>query len=485
MVRASARKRLWLGAGGVALFVATIFGVYAIFPQKQQNHRTIAVDFIAFYTAGAFVREGRADRMYDLAVTQRYQHEMALGFGQDIGRACGPWWNPPFYALAFVPLAHLPYPTALNVWMGINILCAAVACWLLVRMLPQGTSWRSWALVPVLTVLSTPFIHALSHGQNTGTSLLLLAVTVTLWRKEQTRGQGDKGIRSEATRRQGDKETRRTGNTNHQPCTNSLVPLPPCPIVPSSLFAGLIGGLLFYKPQLAAVLAAMMLLDLGWRAAAGYAVTGAALLLVTLIVLPGSLTDYLHRMPQNLHHVQAQTSYVWERHVTFKAFWRLLLQGRGIGSTSPLVTILSLACSGAIGAMLAGAALRARWRGRFAPQVRDRLIAATIAATPLLMPFYFDYDQLLLLVPAVLLARELMTRTRSFPLPRADRWLLAVWPAYYVWLMMNPDVAEKSGVNLTVPMLSVLATLLVLRTNRRDVAKVEQVRSEPALSIAA
>ena len=30
---------------------------------------------------------------------------------------------------------------------------------------------------------------------------------------------------------------------------------------------------------------------------------------------------------------------------------------------------------------------------------RDRLIAATIVATPLLMPFYFDYDLLLLSVP--------------------------------------------------------------------------------------
>ena len=37
---------------------------------------------------------------------------------------------------------------------------------------------------------------------------------------------------------------------------------------------------------------------------------------------------------------------------------------------------------------------------------RDRLIAAAIAATPLLMPFYFDYDQLLLAIPAVLLAAE-------------------------------------------------------------------------------
>ena len=39
---------------------------------------------------------------------------------------------------------------------------------------------------------------------------------------------------------------------------------------------------------------------------------------------------------------------------------------------------------------------------------RDRGIAAAIVCTPLLTPFYFDYDLLLLSVPAVLFAAEVL-----------------------------------------------------------------------------
>ncbi len=43
------------------------------------------------------------------------------------------------------------------------------------------------------------------------------------------------------------------------------------------------------------------------------------------------------------------------------------------------------------------------------------LIAATVASTPLLMPFYFDYDQLLLAIPAVLFAAEWIRRAGFRP----------------------------------------------------------------------
>src|SRR6185437_13575806 len=94
--------------------------------------------------------------------------------------------------------------------------------------MPVPLSWRSWALVPVLMMLSTPFIHALSHAQNTCTSLLLLTMTVVLWRKQR------------------------------------------------AVAAGLVGGLLFYKPQLWAVLMCVLVFSLGWRSLIGLSMTGMA-----------------------------------------------------------------------------------------------------------------------------------------------------------------------------------------------------------------
>jgi hypothetical protein len=103
---------------------------------------------------------------------------------------------------------------------------------------------------------------------------------------------------------------------------------------------------------------------------------------------------------------------------------------------------------------------------------RDRLIAATITATPLLMPFYFDYDQLLLAIPAVLFAADLIGRDRTVPLPWTDRWLLRLWPAQYAWLMLNSDIADLTRVNLGVPLLAAVAGLLIVRAGKQAVGAV-------------
>ena len=99
---------------------------------------------------------------------------------------------------------------------------------------------------------------------------------------------------------------------------------------------------------------------------------------------------------------------------------------------------------------------------------RDRLIAAAIFATPLLMPFYFDYDQLLLAIPVVLFAAEMIARDPSRPLPTADRALLWLWPAQYAWLTMNPDIAQLTHVNVGVLLLAAVGSLLIWRAARAN-----------------
>ena len=133
--------------------------------------------------------------------------------------------------------------------------------------------------MPLLVLLPFPLWQAMGHQQNTFISLLLLLISVTCWR-------ADKGFA-----------------------------------------AGAVLGLLFFKPQLAAVLALVLVVGMGWRALAGLAVTGAALLAITLITMPGCLSDYFHRLPPILHWLQMELPYNWGRQVTFQSFWRLLIQG--------------------------------------------------------------------------------------------------------------------------------------------------------------
>jgi hypothetical protein len=435
-----------VGAAGVALFLAivAVFTSVAQAPPRR-SASNFGLDFIAFYTGGSFVNDGRHRELFDLRAVKAFQNELARRHDVDLGAAMGPWWNPPFYAWVFAPLAKLPYPAAANVWIGINVACAALACWLMRRMLPRDASLKTWALIPVLVALSTPFIHCVTHAQNTGTSLLLLALLVTAWRSGR------------------------------------------------AFTAGVLAGLMFYKPQLALVLSAVLVLSLGRRALLGLCVTGAGLLLVTLVTMPGALGDFFRQMPLNLRQVQDQHVYLWERHATFKAFWRLLIQGRAVGAPSAWVIVLAGACMAAVGAglaLLTGGRwlnpLRAIHDDDVEPS-RSRLIAATIAATPLLMPFYFDYDLLLLAVPAVLLAAEMLQRKNvaAGPLPAADRRLLLAWPALYAWLMVNADVAEKTRVNLAVPLLAAVAGLSIARALRvEEVAAVEQPEAPPVAKAA-
>jgi hypothetical protein len=471
-VRASIRKRLWMGAGAVAIFIGTLLAALIVTPTDPHDQGKVGLDFIAFYTAGRFVSEGKSADLYDIRAVHRFQFELGKENGVDLGSAVGPWWNPPFYAWVFVPIAKFPYREAMKIWMLLNVACAGISaaflCAIVARAarpclepvttiddkskfgnstgrmpVPLG-GWKSWLLAPVLMVLSTPFIHALSHGQNTCTSLLLVTMVVMLWRKDR------------------------------------------------AIAAGLVTGLLFYKPQLGTVLTAVLVLSLGWRTLIGIGITG-ILLLIASLLLPGSLHDFLVQMPRNLHFVQCDVPYLWDRHVTYKAFWRLLLQGMDAGEPTWAVTILSSLCQLAVGAGLLWAALRVK---KFAstPQRpmsdivadaksrRDRLIAAAIAATPLLMPFYFDYDQLLLAIPAVLFAADILRRDRSVPINRGDVWLMRIWPAQYVWLMLNSDVAGAARIhigsllsvrnplyhiNLGVLLLTGVAVLLIARTGRR------------------
>ena len=282
---------------------------------------------------------------------------------------------------------------------------------ILCRMLPRD--WRVWGLVPLLTVCSPPFIQAMGHGQNTCLSLLLLCGAVSLWRSQR-------------------------------------------PIA-----AGIVTGLLFYKPQLGAILAVAMIIDLGWKPLAGLAIAGAALFLTTIVTLPGSLTDYLRRLPGNIAYMQVDHRYYWDRHVTLKAFWRLLLQGYTVGELTPLTRTLYLSSVAALAAFL----FVTIWKLRSNSAARDTLIAATIVTMPLLMPFYFDYDLLLLSSAAVLCGSGFQPvssiQKHGLQTRATSGWLLANWIALFIWTSSNPTVSNMTHVNISVVLLTTLAAQLL------------------------
>jgi len=120
------------------------------------------------------------------------------------------------------------------------------------------------------------------------------------------------------------------------------------------------------------------------------------------------------------------------------------------------------------------------WTGQTSAAARDRLIAATIITTPLLMPFYFDYDLLLLAVPAVLLAGELI---RTQIITNADRWLIRTWIALGAWLIINPGLARITHVNVSTILLAALSVQAIYRACQGKALAAEPlVREPPAIA---
>jgi hypothetical protein len=436
---------MWQGGGALFVMVLTFaIGNLFVSPEKSVSGQMLGHDFLAFYSAGTFARLGRFDLLYDLGAVREVEHGVARKNGLEIGKSFGPYWNPPFYAWVFAPLSAMSYPHALLTWTLINFTCLGIAIVLLVHMLPAIVAlpppvsklkndqppapvkfmrdWRNWALVPLLICVSMPFVQAASHGQNTFTSLLLLTLVVTAWRKQM-------------------------------------------PVA-----AGLACGLMFYKPQLAAVIAAMLVLSMGIRVCLGLGFVIGTLILATARTMPDAMANFLDQLPLNLKAMQIDQTYLWERHVTLKAFWRLLFQGRGPGETSGIVSALTISSVALVALGLFVAWWRTRkpglddvWTGETRATARDRLIGATIIAMPLLMPFYFDYDLLLLAVPAVLLAGEILAMPPGATLDRTHRLLVGTWCALFLWLMVNPPLASASSVNVTVVLLSTVCALSISR----------------------
>jgi hypothetical protein len=424
------RTRLWRGGGMIFVFMSTMFvGNFFIGKDRAVTWDMLGHDFLAFYYGGTCARTGHFEQLYDLPVTRAFEFKTGHAAGLSMGTSFGPWWNPPFAAWMFAPLSALPYLKALHIWWTIGGISLAISVFLMCRMLQGG--WKTQLLVPLLVVSTMPCFQAFCHGQNTFVSLLLLTITISLWRADQ------------------------------------------------SLLAGLVCGLLFYKPQLGAIVALVLVLCQGRRALLGVAFTGTALVLVNMLTMPGSMKEFVFHMPQNMHWIQEQMVYRWERHITFKAFWRMAIQGWVIGPPSAAVQVMWAICEAGVLAGLMMLVYKTRNLADPASR-RDRLISASIIAMPLLMPFYFDYDLLLLSVGIVVFAAD---RQRD---PGAgnweDRWLIRVFVTVYIALEFTM-ILYHSRVHPIVPLLTA-ATVLLIRRGIRPPAQTAEMHLPESFPVA-
>jgi hypothetical protein len=313
------------------------------------NGSPVGNDFVEFYAASALCRQGAPAAVYH----QERLHAMER---QVIGAPIvyWPWHYPPTFLLLLLPLAYLPYLAALGLWLGTSLMGYLA---LLKRAAPHR-------LTPWLALAFPPVVNNFFYGQNGYFSGLLLG--------------------------------------------GGLVWLSSRPWL-----AGVLLGLLSFKPHLAALIPIALSAGRQWRALGGFALSAAGLALMSLLMLGfepwAAFFANLGRASQTL----ANTDLCYKM-VTIQAM------------------ALSLGASARTAGLLQGAAALAAlalvilvWRlpGAPLPHRGAILALAVIFATPYAM----EYDLAILGLPLALMGEQAVRNPR----PGGEIFLMAVWAGIY------------------------------------------------------
>ncbi len=397
------RKRILL----LAIAVLCASGVGLIYLLVTANGlvdaqgRPLGTDFSSFYAAGTHVLDGNPAAPYDLA--RQYAREQAI-FG-----ASTPfygWLYPPFFLFIAAVLALMPYGAALATWQAVTL-----GFYLLVirAILATSTLRPSTADVPV-------------SGRERGLPdhlwfLLALAFPAVLINI----GHGQNGFLTAAL------------------IGGALSALDRRPIV-----AGVLFGLLAYKPQFGLMIPIVLAASARWRAFSAAVVTVAFLVVAATLVFGW---DVWHAFVESTRFtrlvVLEQGDPGWYKMQSVFAWARMW------GAPIPLAYALQ-------GAVVAGlvAALIGLWRSATPYSLKA---AAFCLATILATPFTFDYDMMVLAPAIAFFAADGLTRGFG---PWEKTALATLW----LTPLVARTFAQMTLVPIGVPAMVALFVLLLRRS---------------------
>ena len=297
-------------------------------------------DYPAFYGAGRIVASGHGDDLYN--PTRQAAAERDL-FGREPDGGYLYFAYPPAVAALYAPLSSLDYRWSYALHTLLMVAAVVVALWLLRPMV--GIVDRHFTVVLAASLCFYPLFRAVSAGQNTALSLLLVAAS---WRAVHEDRQ---------------------------------------------FAAGIALGLLCFKPQLAGLFIVLHLLSRRWRVGVGAAVGFGAIWFASAAVMgPEWLTTWWHQA-QHFAAVDAVVnrrnaiSWVGVGHALFGPGTAASVAGYGLSALTVVVVA---------------------WTWRHAPRTGlAPAIGAAATGVVLASPHTMFYDAGLLVVAAVVLADRL------------------------------------------------------------------------------
>lgn len=396
------RMRLWT----LALLAASVLGLgYVIATSDGFNDyraRPLGTDFSSFYAAGSLVLDGQPQAPFDPAAQHRRQQRI---FGPDTPFYV--WTYPPFFLLVAAGLARMPYPLALAVWQAITLILYLIAIRAIMATANErapregghGPDRVAGDRLWLLLALAYPAVLVnLGHGQNGFLSAALLGGGLVLLQRRP-------------------------------------------------YLAGILFGLLAYKPQFGLMIPIALLAAWQWRAILAAAATIAVLALVATAALGPDVWSAFLASTRFSREVMLEAGDAgWHKLQSVFAWARMW------GGSVALAYLAQGAAT-----VSAGGALFLLWRSG----ARYGLKAAALAiATLLASPHSFDYD-LVVLAPAIAYLAADGIRHGFGPYERTA--LAALW---FVPLIAR-TIAGYLLIPLAVPlMLAVFA--LILRSTFAD-----------------
>jgi hypothetical protein len=400
-IRLVALMLLAASAIGAAYLLATSDGL------NDRLGRPLGTDFSNVYAAGRFVLEGLPAAPYD--PVQQLARERAM-FGP--ATPFYGWHYPPLFLAVAALLALMPYLLALGVWQAVTLLLYLLAIRAIV--LP---SWPGWSRP------STSCGHTGDKDVDTrhkaGHDKLWLLLALAFPAVFINLGHGHNGFLTAAL------------------LAGALLQLDKRPAL-----AGVLFGLLAYKPQFGLLVPLVLAASGRWRTFAAAALTVAVLsVAVTVMFGPEVWRAFLASTALTREIVLERGDTGW--HKIQSVFSWVRMWGGGIGLAYAVQAAMSVAVAGTLIWL---------WRGTASFALKA---AALLIGTVLATPYSLDYD-LMLLAPAIAVLAADGLRHGFAPFEKTV--LAALWLAPLV----TRSVAETTLIPVATPLMA-LAFAMILR----------------------
>jgi hypothetical protein len=421
------RVRLWSLAVLVASAIGFAFVIATSDGLNDYQGRPLGTDFSNVYAAGSYVLDGRAAAPFDWPA--QHAREQAI-FG-----AATPfygWHYPPYFLFIAGALALMPYAFALALWQGVTLVLYLLMFRAILSASWPGLSRPSTSYSPEViedvdarhigersdAVLRTAMAGHDGEGRRLTRDPLWPLLAIAFPAVLINVGHGHNGF-----------------------LTAALLGAALTVLDRRPLLAGILFGLIAYKPQFGVLIPLLLAATGRWRAFIAAAGTVALLTVATLIAF-GPEVWYAFFASSHLTRVEVLEAGGTGWHKIQSVFAMARMWGGGVA--------LAYAAQGAVAIALA-AALTWLWRSAAAyPLKAGALVIATILVTP----YSLDYDFAVLAPAIAFLATDGLTRGFG----AYHKSALAM-----LWFMplIARTVAEHALIPLGVPaMLLVLALVL-------------------------